>query len=412
MKPVPILIYTDNPSLSTGLARIGRHLAVVLSGMPEFRVGTFGRGGIISRKFPFAQYNFPESAEWGQSYLPIVWENFAGAERGVIFTIMDAARMHWFSQPHYIKNDGPLKSLLTSQRFERWGYFPVDHVCVNGSMSRVPMEAVLGYDRVLGYTIFGSEILSQVVGHEVDFIPHGINAEIFHPRGKRGIRWSHQIPDDLVVIGMVATNQVRKDWAMACQIIREMRDAGHKVKFLAIVDEPVRYWNLPILFRDYEIKDDVWMIDGSTLSDEDMANYYSMCDVTILPTLGEGFGYPCVESMFCGTPTVTVKYAGCAELVPQEWLVEPSDWQVQPPINAIRPVTNVVAWCDTIHRILVTRPGEEDCRKYVDYLDWDKLGEVWKKWFREGLADDGGLKPPREEKTVQGDLPFNEEGKK
>jgi len=382
MAPIPILLYSDNPALMTGLARITRHLAVSLSGMPDFRVGTFGRGGVTNRKLPWTQYYYPESAEWGQSYLPIVWENFAGAERGIIFTIMDAARMHWFARPQYLKQEGALKTLLQSDRFEKWGYFPIDHIAPTGTMSELGIDTVKGYDKCLAYTIFGADILSRILGKEVTWMPHGINGEIFKPRGREGVRFGLGISTKAHVIGMVATNQVRKDWGMACAIIRELIDNGYEVMFWAHVDEPLRYWNIYSLLHDYGIEDITLLTTSSQMNDEQLSFHYSMCDLTILPTAGEGFGYPIVESLACGTPCITVNYAGGAELVPRkEWLVDSVCMRLEAPVNAMRPVTTVTDWINRIEYTFGMGDVVEECVQSVQHLDWSNLGGVWRKWF-------------------------------
>lgn len=386
MKPVPILIFSDNPAISTGLARITRHLAIILSSMPEFRVGTFGRGGISSRKLPFTQYVYPENAEWGQGYLPMVWNNFAGDEPGIIFTIMDAVRMHWFAQPKYITQPGPVKELLESGKFKRWGYFPIDHECCNGMLSEVGMDAIMGYDRHLGYTMFGAEILSRITSKAVTWIPHGINFEIFRPKGREGVKYGMKIPTGTLVVGMVGTNQIRKDWGMACSIIAELKKRDIKVCFWACIDDLNRFWDIPSLLKDYGIENESMIMSGSQMADDELSFYYSMCDVTILPTMGEGFGYPIVESMACGTPCVTINYAGGAELVSQKsWLVEPIAFRIEAPLNAYRPVSDTKDWCNAIERVMEEHPSVDECRASVEHLDWTQLGPVWKRYFLEGI---------------------------
>jgi glycosyltransferase involved in cell wall biosynthesis len=54
-----------------------------------------------------------------------------------------------------------------------------------------------------------------------------------------------------------------------------------------------------------------WTFLG-TLSPEEMSAFYSLCDVTVLPSLNstESFGMVLVESMFCGTPVVSSDLPG------------------------------------------------------------------------------------------------------
>src|ERR1043165_5272791 len=132
MKQVPILFMGDNPALTTGLGRIIKDLAVHVSSMPEFRVGTFGRGGVASSKLPFAQYVYDESRQWGEELLQGAWEDFAGNQPGVIMTIFDASRLDWFSQP---RMGGPIQDFLSSERYQRWGYFAVDSYGIAGKLT-------------------------------------------------------------------------------------------------------------------------------------------------------------------------------------------------------------------------------------------------------------------------------------
>src|SRR4051812_16079347 len=119
--PVPLLILSDAPDSGTGLGRITKDLAAVVSTMPEFRVGTFGRGGHGSRKLPWIQYTFDERLQWGESILPKIWDDFSGGDKGIIFTIWDASRLTWFGAPEILPNS-LLKMYLESDKFQRWGY--------------------------------------------------------------------------------------------------------------------------------------------------------------------------------------------------------------------------------------------------------------------------------------------------
>src|ERR1700743_16309 len=99
LSPTPLLILGDSPALPTGLARIGHDLAQLLSGMPEFDVAYLGRGGMSRKQFPWMQYNFPVSEQWGEGILKQTWEDFAGDSKGILLTVWDASRLHWLTDP-------------------------------------------------------------------------------------------------------------------------------------------------------------------------------------------------------------------------------------------------------------------------------------------------------------------------
>jgi len=378
----PILFLGDSPDLRTGLARIGRDLSCLTSSLPEFRVGFSGRGGHGSRQLPFVQYNFDETYQWGEALIERVWQDFAGTEKGIIFSIWDASRLHWFGSPRQEALPVNLYRFLTSGRFSRWGYFPIDSHGPNGKLSVLSSAALKGYDRKLAYTHFGAKIL------ESDYIPHGINTSTFQPRGRTAGRMTLGFGENDVVVGCCMTNQVRKDWGLAFATMSELHRQNQAVRFWCHVDVLQRShaWNIQALIADYNAYDWIKVTYDTPYSDTEMSYLYSACDLTILPTLGEGFGYPVVESLSCGVPVVTGEFGGQAELIPnKDWLVGVSNWRVEGLGNSLRPIYNPEDFVEVILETLEEKPEPEYCRASVEHLDWKNLWFPWKRWILEGL---------------------------
>jgi glycosyltransferase involved in cell wall biosynthesis len=65
------------------------------------------------------------------------------------------------------------------------------------------------------------------------------------------------------------------------------------------------------------------MINLGYVPDEDLAAYYSMADLFVMPSLLEGFGLPIAEALACGTPVVTTSAGACAEVAGPGGLVVP-----------------------------------------------------------------------------------------
>lgn len=388
MTPIPILIISDSPDQVTGLARICRDLASNLVASPHFRVATFGRGGWGSNKIPFMQYNFDESRQWGEHLLERCWNDFAGKEKGIIFTIWDPSRLFWFALPQYWSNS-PEKAFLTSGKFRRWGYFPVDSTGPGDRLSSLSADTIRAYDRVLAYTAWGARVLSNTLGKEVDWIPHGFNPGIFRPRDKKACKLLLG-GDRHPTIGCVMVNTPRKDWGLAFATISELRKSYPELLFWCHVDVMERAWSIPALIADYGLGNHVKITNWMT--DEELSYHYSACDLTILPSLGEGFGYPIVESLACGVPAVTGNYGGGAELIPwRAWLVEPCTFRLQTLHNCLRPVYRPEDWVGGIIAIL---EGEwdtaESYRESVSHLHWANLWPVWKKWFESEVKKEDG----------------------
>jgi len=103
---------------------------------------------------------------------------------------------------------------------------------------------------------------------------------------------------------------------------------------------------------------DRWLFLG-VLEPEDLAAFYSLCDVTVLPSLNstESFGMVQVESMLCGTPVVASDLPGVRQPVQQSGmglLVPPRD-----PLRLAQAINQVLAdparfteqgctWCDEL----------------------------------------------------------------
>jgi glycosyltransferase involved in cell wall biosynthesis len=381
----PILVVSDAPELLSGIARDGRDLLTLLSSMPEFRVACLGRGGMGRRRFPWTSYQYPASGQWGEDYLAPAWNDFSGGENGVVLTIDDASRRLWFAQP--VGMPAEMQRFLGSGRnFLKWGYFPVDSTGPNGKTLPIGMAAAIaGYDRVAAASEWGRHVLADSGRPDADWMPHGLWMDVWNPipDARKMLDW----PD--IVVGCNMANQARKDWPAAFQCAADLRaHYGNRVLFWAHTDQVSHYWNLAALAADYAMADALEVTVNAT--DYQLAMRYSACDCTILPSGGEGFGYPIAESLACGTPCIVADYAAGPELVEEECRVQPIAYRVDTMHNVTRAVLSGHAFAQkAVGQIEKKR---EDCegrveelRASVEHLDWQKLQHVWRKWFLTGL---------------------------
>src|SRR5690606_18756407 len=62
------------------------------------------------------------------------------------------------------------------------------------------------------------------------------------------------------------------------------------------------------------------------LTEEDLAHFYSACEIFLFPSLEEGYGIPIIEAMACGAPVLTSDTTSMPEVANNHgWLVNPSD---------------------------------------------------------------------------------------
>jgi glycosyltransferase involved in cell wall biosynthesis len=412
MTQVPILFLGDSPSLQTGLSRIGRDLAVLASRLPQFRVAYLGRGngahiggGIADSRLPFMQYTYQPTSDdqWGTRVLPDVWRNWARGERGVIFTIWDPSRLTWFGNPQPVTSAEhiALYEFLTSGQFGRWGYFAIDAEGPgeNGALAPILASALRGYDRVLAYSKFGMRVIDASFDSlddphpDVDWLPHGINTRVFTPRDRGEARARFRLPQGVPLVGCVMSNQPRKDWGLWARTMQLVAREIPSLTLWAHTDSLTRHWDLRVLLETFELESRT-LITLDQASDEEMSWRYSACDVTVLPSLGEGFGYPIVESLACNVPVVHGTYGAGAEWINEKtWLIEPTGIAMDTRYCMMRPVYDPSLWAHKLIYVLgvlpasswIPTPPPDVFKQTVEHLDWKQLWpRRWSKWFTDG----------------------------
>ena len=387
----PLLIISDSPSCTSGLGRITRELANRLHEhcSDVFRVGVLGYGGAGSRHLAYPQYQVSNLEDWVLSELPIVWDDFAGGEQGIIFTIWDASRLEWLVDPKACPDPKLARWLATADRFKRWMYLPLDATGVGGRLPHGFERTIAAFDRVVCYSKWAEGVVRNTLPPFVcdrlglTSLPHGIDTSQFQPKDKAEARRrltaaGFKLDENSFLVGVVATNQARKDFGLAFATCAELMKQGLNVRMWIHTDRLKHYWDLAALAQDFGLQGK-GIITTENLTDEQMSQMYSACDVTLGIGLGEGWGLPLAESIACGTPVVHGTYAGGAEFLPAEFLVGPVAWKVEGQFNCMRPVFEAVDWVECARRISGITPV------VPEYIKWTNAWPKWEAWFREGV---------------------------
>jgi len=192
-------------------------------------------------------------------------------------------------------------------------------------------------------------------------------------------------------IGVVMTNQTRKDWGLAATVCAALTERlKGAVRFWWHCDTDMRHWNLHALISDFQLGEYV-ELTSPPCDDKWMVEQYRKCDLTFLPSTGEGWGFPIFESLACGVPCVHGDYAGGASAMSafglSHLLVEPYAWRLEGVHNCVRPVYQPEDFVEKIMELLESgHPLRgELLRGAVEHLSSMKLGHCWKRWMREGL---------------------------
>ncbi|KKL97327.1 hypothetical protein LCGC14_1835600 [marine sediment metagenome] len=290
---ISLMVVGDGFAQPTGLARIARDLTARLRQNADslgIEVSAVGWQPPLS---PFQRdwyLGHQDSEGWGAQALSVWWaERVDPRTIGVVLTVWDPARCHGLRQAN-----------LTNAHW--WGYFPIDAEGVRGSLQWGPAaETVQAYDRVLGYGRFGAKVLETD-----DYLPHGIDTQVFYPRidqaGWEAIEFlAPVVQANSILVGCVAANQPRKDFALLFAAVAKMREVDRGVRLWLHTDTQIGAWAIPQLAADYGLQRA--LIVTTSLTDDQLAAAYTWCAVTIAPGLGEGFGKgPTPWSARCSRP--------------------------------------------------------------------------------------------------------------
>ena len=161
----------------------------------------------------------------------------------------------------------------------------------------------------------------------IDVTHLGVDTARFAPRPvPAAFRDRHDLPDGRPLVLYVGTEDPRKDVPTLLRAFARLRHRVPdallvKVGDPAFADQRQRHLRL---CADLGITGATRWIDAVT--EEDLANFYNAAGAFAFPSPYEGFGFPVLEALACGTPVVAVNRTAIPELVGSAGtLVEPGD---------------------------------------------------------------------------------------
>jgi glycosyltransferase involved in cell wall biosynthesis len=385
MPKIPFLLLGDGPSEPTGLGRIARDLArlIVTSDLPLDLVQVGGQvppvwmGG-------WAHVGLERGEDWGASSVQAIYRSIWGEQPGVLMAVWDPSRLYAYTQI-----DLPV---------QKWCYTAIDGANANDQISGPARVAVEQFDRVLAYGRYGAGVLKRTLGRPVQWLPHGIEPAVYRETTEEQRTWAqaklgpHAIGK--IVIGCVMTNQFRKDFGLLFESLAQLKHRGYPIYLWLHTDELVKAWSVQQLVEDFGLQRLVTVTgNAGALSDQELSALYHACTITALPSLGEGFGYPIVESLACGVPVVHTQWGGGEGYVPKvEWKVPVRERRLDSVYAIARPVMRPEDWANAMERAIKWRQEEDPnlLRGYlqgsVAHLAWSKLWPRWYAWLKQGLV--------------------------
>lgn len=242
-------------------------------------------------------------------------------------------------------------------------YTPVDAESLRSGDVR-PLN---GYHQTIAYTAFGRHELRRA-GLETacHIIPHGIDLEVFHPINRHEARGLVGLPDDLFMVLVLDRNQVRKRLDIAFDAFARFAEGKPDTVVLvyhgALDDDG---WDIRDMARDLGItrrmiypKEDIRPLLG--IEHDQLSVLYSMCDIKLSTTSGEGWGMTTMEAMACGLPNIVPDFAALGE------------WARDAALTLPAPIRTRHSRINTVGRV----PDTEDVRAALESLYHDHVGRL------------------------------------
>lgn len=197
--------------------------------------------------------------------------------------------------------------------------------------------------------------LYQLDPARIEVIYSGISEDIKRPYDNEleEFRKKHGLPKKFILF--LGKLEPRKNIP---SIIRAFNILNKKHRDLNLVLIGSRGWLCKDIFKEAdssEFKDKIKFIDH--VSDDDRKFYYSLASVFIYPSFFEGFGFPPLEAMTCGTPVVSSFNSSLPEIVGRNGiLVDP--YNINDLARAISTILGNKELADAISRQGIAQAGK------------------------------------------------------
>jgi len=378
-----LLLWSDAPEGMTGLGRIMRELAMNMVADPEFmekfEVATLGYNAHPTKLLPWWQYGHQSQLPQWDWIRAILDYKLSGPEEVVIVPIMPASWLFDYMHPEFLKKEDAFRVELgkVKESVKWWPYIATESLGINDRFSTNDISSLSRCQRVLYYSDWGKQAAARSGLGENTFVHHGINYPTFsHFLGSKGA-------NKKLVISCVMTNQWRKRWALFFETLGRLTPE-FEVKIL--IDTLIGYWNIYQLAGDNRI-DVTATISGPLIDDFKLAEFYSTSDLLMLPSYGEGFGYPVIEAQAAGTKVLTGLFGAQKELLHPKLKAVPYSGMETDGINGL-----VKPWYDPSDWKFFARVNMEsdvtatELSEYAKQWDWSIQWPRFKNWFMEGLS--------------------------
>ena len=202
-----------------------------------------------------------------------------------------------------------------------------------------------------------SKIISQsfLAEHTMKVIKNGIDIDVFSPTDCNEIKKKYNLEGKYILLGVAGIWSPRKGLSEFIKL-NENLDSNYQIILVGLSSSQIK--SLP--------KNIIGIPRTESL--KELAEYYSVADIYLNPTLEDNFPTTNLESLACGTPVITYNTGGSKESISADtgFVVEKGD--IQGLINAIVAIQkkgkNYYSLACTEHARMFYNKND----RYMDYL--------------------------------------------
>lgn len=168
----------------------------------------------------------------------------------------------------------------------------------------------------------------NIPGERIHVIHNGIDPNfkiLTNKNDIRKFRENYRIPDDRKIIIHISAEHIYKNIEGVLHVTnRLIHNFSEKVSLLRVGDSLTE--DHRDLVRKLDIEENVY--EAGYLSDSELVLAYNAADVLIFPSWYEGFGFPPLEAMACGTPVVASNRSSLPEIIGDAGIMlSPDDYE-------------------------------------------------------------------------------------
>jgi len=270
-------------------------------------------------------------------------------------------------------------------------YFPSDG---GGGLPHECDSILKKVDFPIAMSKFGQKQLKDVSGVDSDYIPHGVDTDIFFrmPEKKRNdLRSKHNLNGKFVV-GMVTRNQGRKMIDVAIKAFSKFAQHNSDAVLLLHTDpdDQAQAFSLKHLINRLQIENRIAFTGMSyirSFSYKQMNEVYNLMDVYFSTTSGEGFGIPTIEAMSCSVPVCITDYTTSKEIVIDDGecgVLFPVLAEITGSWTVDRGIPDYEKAAEALQKLhddadLRSEMGKVAKEKVDKFYSWKVVGKIWEK---------------------------------